>query len=131
MEVGPLSRVLVAYASGHQGVKDLVNGVLAKLNAQPSALFSTLGRIAARAIEAQLMARQVSKWTNELGANLGHGDLRVHNGEKWEPDTWPHELQGFGFHEAPRASLAHWVQIKDKKIKNYQAAVANLLTRHT
>jgi Ni,Fe-hydrogenase I large subunit len=115
--------MLVAYASGHQEVKDLVNGALAKLNAQPSALFSTLGRIAARAIEAQLMARQVSKWVAELGDKLGHGDLRVHNGEKWDPDSWPKEAQGFGFHEAPRGSLAHWVQIEDKKIKNYQAVV--------
>jgi len=123
MEVGPLSRMLVAYASGHQEVKDLVNGVLGKLNAQPSALFSTLGRIAARAIEAQLMARQVSKWVNELGDKLGRGDLRVHNGEKWDPDTWPREAQGWGFHEAPRGSLAHWVQIEDKKIKNYQCVV--------
>jgi hydrogenase large subunit len=123
MEVGPLSRMLVAYASGHQDVKDLVNGALAKLNAQPSALFSTLGRIAARAIEAQLMARQVSKWVADLGDKLGHGDLRVHNGEKWDPDSWPKEAQGFGFHEAPRGALAHWVQIEDKKIKNYQAVV--------
>ncbi len=123
MEVGPLARMLVAYASGHQEVKDLVNGVLAKLGAQPSALFSTLGRIAARAIETQLMARQVVKWVAELGGKLGHGDLRVHNGEKWDPDTWPKEAQGFGFHEAPRGSLAHWVQIEDKKIKNYQAVV--------
>jgi Ni,Fe-hydrogenase I large subunit len=123
MEVGPLSRMLVAYASGHQEVKDLVNGALGKLGAQPSALFSTLGRIAARAIEAQLMARQVSKWIAELGGKLGRGDLRVHNGEKWDPDTWPRETQGFGFHEAPRGALAHWVQIEDKKIKNYQAVV--------
>lgn len=123
MEVGPLARMLVAYASGHQEVKDLVNGALAKLNAQPSALFSTLGRIAARALETQLMARQVSKWIAELGENLGHGDLRVHAGEKWDPDTWPKEAQGFGFHEAPRGSLAHWVQIENKKIKNYQAVV--------
>ncbi len=123
MEVGPLARMLVAYASGHQEVKDLVNDVLAKLGAQPSALFSTLGRIAARAIETQLMAHQVSKWVAELGGKLGHGDLRVHNGEKWDPDTWPREAQGFGFHEAPRGSLAHWVQIEDKTIKNYQAVV--------
>jgi hydrogenase large subunit len=123
MEVGPLSRMLVAYASGHQEVKDLVNAALGKLNAQPTALFSTLGRIAARAIEAQLLARHVSKWVDELGANLAHGDLRIHNGEKWDPDTWPREAKGFGFHEAPRGALAHWVQIEDKKIKNYQAVV--------
>jgi hydrogenase large subunit len=123
MEVGPLSRMLVAYASGHPEVKVAVDGVLAKLNAPATALFSTLGRIAARAIEAQVMAGQVTKWVTELGDKLGHGDLRIHNGEKWDPDTWPKEAQGWGFHEAPRGSLGHWVQIQEKKIKNYQCVV--------
>jgi len=123
MEVGPLSRMLVAYASGHPEVKAAVDGVLAKLNAPATALFSTLGRIAARAIEAKVMAGQVSKWVADLGDKLGHGDLRIHNGEKWDPDTWPKEAQGWGFHEAPRGSLGHWVHIEDKKIKNYQCVV--------
>jgi len=123
MEVGPLSRMLVAYASGHAEVKELVNGVLTKLNAPATALFSTLGRIAARAIETQLMARQVPKWIDQLYYNLAHGDLRVHNGEKWDPATWPKSAQGWGFHEAPRGSLGHWVQIQDRAIKNYQCVV--------
>jgi len=123
MEVGPLSRMLIAYAAGHAEVKAAVDGVLAKLNAPATALFSTLGRIAARAIEAHVMAGQVSKWVAELGDKLGHGDRRVHNGEKWDPDTWPKEAQGWGFHEAPRGALAHWIQIDDKKIKNYQCVV--------
>jgi Ni,Fe-hydrogenase I large subunit len=123
MEVGPLSRMLIAYASGHAEVKAAVDGVLAKLNAPATALFSTLGRIAARAIEAHVMAGQVSKWVAELGDKLGHGNLQVHNGEKWDPDTWPREAQGWGFHEAPRGALAHWVEIEDKKIKNYQCVV--------
>ena len=123
MEVGPLSRMLVAYASGHPDVKPVVDAVLAKLNAPATALFSTLGRIAARAVEAKVMAGQVSKWVAELGDKLGHGDLRIHNGEKWDPDTWPKEAQGWGFHEAPRGSLGHWVHIEDKKIQNYQCVV--------
>ena len=123
MEVGPLSRMLVAYASGHPEVKAAVDGVLAHLNAPATALFSTLGRIAARAIETKVMAGQVSKWVAELGDKLGHGDLRIHNGEKWDPDTWPKQAQGWGFHEAPRGSLGHWVDIEDKKIKNYQCVV--------
>ena len=73
--------MLVAYASGHAEVKELVNGVLAKLKAPPTALFSTLGRIAARAIETQLIARQVPKWIDELDSYLSHGELRIHNGE--------------------------------------------------
>jgi hydrogenase large subunit len=123
MEVGPLSRMLVAYASGHAEVKGLVNGVLAKLGAPATALFSTLGRIAARAIETQLMARVVPKWIDELGSNLAHGNLRIHEGEKWDPATWPKSARGWGFHEAPRGSLGHWVDIEDRKIKNYQCVV--------
>src|SRR5215467_8912621 len=123
MEVGPLSRMLVAYASGHADVKPVVDAVLAKLNAPATALFSTLGRIAARAIEAKVMATQVTRWVAELGEKLGHGDLRIHNGEKWDPDTWPKQAQGWGFHEAPRGSLGHWVEIEDKKIKKYQCVV--------
>jgi Ni,Fe-hydrogenase I large subunit len=123
MEVGPLSRMLIAYASGHAEVKELVNGVLTKLGAPATALFSTLGRIAARAIETQLMARQVPKWIDQLYKNLNDGDLRVHNGEKWEPATWAKSSQGWGFHEAPRGSLGHWVQIEDRAIRNYQCVV--------
>ena len=123
MEVGPLSRMLVAYASGQAEVKELVTAVLAKLNAPATALFSTLGRIAARAIETQLLARQVPKWIDQLYQNLAHGDLRVHNGEKWDPATWPKSAQGWGFHEAPRGALGHWVQIEDRAIKNYQCVV--------
>jgi Ni,Fe-hydrogenase I large subunit len=123
MEVGPLSRMVIAYASGHPDVKPVVDAVLAKLNAPATALFSTLGRIAARAIEAKVMAAQVTKWVAELGNKLGHGDLRIHNGEKWDPDTWPKQAQGWGFHEAPRGSLGHWVHIEDKKIQNYQCVV--------
>ena len=123
MEVGPLSRMLVAYASGQAEVKELVTAVLTKLNAPATALFSTLGRIAARAIETQLLARQVPKWIDQLYQNLAHGELRVHNGEKWDPATWPKSAQGWGFHEAPRGALGHWVQIEDRTINNYQCVV--------
>lgn len=123
MEVGPLARMLVAYASGHAEVKTLVNTTLSKLNAPPTALFSTLGRVAARAIETQLLTNQVSKWIDELARNLERGDVRVHNGDKWDPDSWPRTARGFGFHEAPRGSLGHWVDIEGKAIKNYQCVV--------
>lgn len=123
MEVGPLARMLVAYASGHKDVQTAVNGVLSKLGAPATALFSTLGRIAARAIETQIMVHQLKGWVNDLDRHMSHGELSIHAGEKWDPDTWPKNARGFGFHEAPRGALGHWVEIEDKKIKNYQCVV--------
>ncbi len=123
MEVGPLARTLVAYVSGVEGIKTAVDGVLQKLNAQPAALFSTLGRVAARAIETQFMVGQLEGWLDELSKNMNSGNLDMHNGDKWDPSSWPKSAQGFGTHEAPRGALGHWVEIEDKKIKNYQAVV--------
>jgi len=123
MEVGPLARMLVAYASGQPDVKKLVDSTLAALKAPPAALFSTLGRLAARALETQLLADKLVGWIEQLGNNLSNGNLRNHNGEKWDPNSWPDNARGFGFFEAPRGSLGHWVEIENKAIKNYQAVV--------
>jgi len=123
MEVGPLARLLVAYSSGQQDVKALVDATLEKLKAPPAALFSTLGRVAARALETQLLASRLTSWIEQLRDNLASGNVRIHNGEKWDPNSWPKTAQGFGFFEAPRGSLGHWVEIEDQVIKNYQAVV--------
>ena len=123
MEVGPLARVLVAYGSGQKETKDTVDGVLKKLGVGPEALFSTLGRTAARGIDCLLIARETPKWLDQLIDNIGKGDYAAHNGEKWDPATWPNEASGYGWHEAPRGALGHWIRIKDQKILNYQAVV--------
>ncbi len=123
MEVGPLARMLVAYASGHERVRELVHQVLDHLSVGPEALFSTLGRVAARGIETLVVAEQLGAWIDELAANISRGDLTIHNGERWHPSTWPPEAEGWGSTEAPRGALGHWVRIKDGKIANYQAVV--------
>jgi Ni,Fe-hydrogenase I large subunit len=123
MEVGPLSRMLVGYAAGNKRIQDLVNGALTELKLQPAALFSTLGRVAARALETVYLLDLMDTWIGELASNMESGDLRIHEGAKWDPSTWPAEAEGWGFHEAPRGALGHWVKIKDRKIENYQAVV--------
>lgn len=123
MEVGPLARMLVAYVSGQPRVKELVGGVLKALNVGPEALFSTLGRVAARGIETQLLAEKMAQWVDALAANMDAGDYRIHDTSKWEPASWPAEAMGAGFHEAPRGALAHWVKIGDGLIQNYQCVV--------
>jgi len=123
MEVGPLSRMLVAYVSGHARVKELVGTVLKALNVGPGALFSTLGRVAARGIETQVLAEKMGDWVSALGANMAAGELRIHDNSKWDPSTWPADAMGAGFHEAPRGALGHWVHIHDGLIGNYQCVV--------
>ena len=123
MEVGPLARCLVAYASGHKQVKETVDMVLNKLGVGPAALFSTLGRTAARGIETSIIAGKLSDWTDELAANMKKGDYKTANTDKWDPSTWPAEAKGVGFHDAPRGALQHYIVIKDGKIENYQAVV--------
>jgi Ni,Fe-hydrogenase I large subunit len=120
MEVGPLARMLVNYAAGQPDVKSAVDGALLAAKLQPQALYSTLGRVAARGLEAKVLAAKLSGWIDELDVNMNRGELRIHNGEMWDPESWPNQAQGVGLHEAPRGSLGHWVEIEDRKIKNYQ-----------
>jgi hydrogenase large subunit len=123
MEVGPLARVLVMYASGHKQTQDLTNFVLKQLGAPLEAVFSTLGRTAARGIETVVFADEMLKNYNELIDTIKAGDTKTFNGDKWEPTTWPSHAEGFGFMEAPRGALGHWVVIDNGKIENYQMVV--------
>ena len=123
MEVGPLARMLVGYASGNQEIKDAVTETLAALKAPAAVLFSTLGRTAARGIETRLIARWATEFYSQLLANIRNGDSRTFTKEKWEPATWPAQARGVGASEAPRGALAHWIVIKDQKIENYQLVV--------
>jgi len=123
MEVGPLSRMLVAFARGHKEVTDAVTMVLKKLGVGPEVLFSTLGRTAARGVETLVVANQIPSMIGELAANMKKGDVKIAETSKWEPETWPAECEGHGWHEAPRGALCHWVRIKDQKIENYQCVV--------
>jgi len=123
MEVGPLARLLVAYATGRKDVQEAVNGVLSALNVPVAALFSTLGRTAARGIETQLIAAWAQEFFDQLLSNIKNGDTRMADRDLWEPETWPAEAKGVGFTEAPRGALAHWIVIRDRKIDNYQLVV--------
>jgi len=123
MEVGPLARVLAMYASGHKQTQDLTNFVLKQLGAPLEAVFSTLGRTAARGIETVVFADEMLKNYNELIDTIKAGDTKTFNSDKWEPSTWPAHAEGFGFMEAPRGALGHWIVIDNGKIENYQMVV--------
>lgn len=123
MEVGPLARVLVGFASGRDEYKEVVTAALKKLDVPVTALFSTLGRTAARGLETQLVAGWSIEFFNQLLANIKNGDTRTFNNQMWEPDSWPAEAKGVGMTEAPRGALSHWIVIKNQKIENYQLVV--------
>ena len=123
VEVGPLARVLMLYAKGHEQTQELVGMTLKKLDLPVTALYSTLGRTAARTLESKIIADAMQPWYDNLIANIKAGDVRTFNEKRWEPSSWPSTAKGVGYTEAPRGSLAHWIIIKDGKIDNYQAVV--------
>jgi len=125
MEVGPLARMVLGYLQPKQygEIHDLVDGALKKLDVPVTALFSTLGRTAARGLETAYCVKLQQQQFDKLMTNIKSGDLNTANIEKWEPGTWPKEAMGAGFTEAPRGALGHWIRIKDTKIDNYQCVV--------
>ncbi len=123
MEVGPLARLLVAFAKGNTEVKDVLTEAITKLNVPLTALFSTLGRTAARGLETRLVVHWMKGFYDELVANIKAGNVTTFTREKWEPATWPATAEGVGLTEAPRGALAHWIRIKDAAIDNYQLVV--------
>jgi hydrogenase large subunit len=123
MEVGPLSRLLVSYAAGNAAVKELVGQTLGKLGVPVDALFSTLGRTAARGLDAALSMIWLKEFFGDLMDRVKMNEVSTFNGEKWEPKSWPKDAEGVGLVEAPRGALAHWIKIHDGKIDNYQLVV--------
>ena len=123
MEVGPLARYIIGYAKGDEHITEQINFVLKTLDVPVDALFSTLGRTAARGLEAQWASHKMRYFMDKMMANIKAGDLATANVEMWQPSTWPKEVKGVGFSEAPRGALGHWIRIKDTKIDNYQCVV--------
>jgi hydrogenase large subunit len=123
MEVGPLARVLMLYASGHEPTRELADATLRSLDLPLTAMFSTLGRLAARTLETKILADAMQGWLNELIGNIRTGETRTFNEKLWEPSSWPKTARGAGYTEAPRGALAHWVVIENGKIANYQCVV--------
>jgi hydrogenase large subunit len=125
MQVGPLAQILMGYASGHELITKHVNdsvalaSSIAKVKIPLAALHSTLGRHLARAIRCAVLAELSLKHWGLLVGNIAKGDLTIWN----KPEFPKGEVKGFGFHEAPRGTLSHWVVIRDGRIANYQAVV--------
>ncbi|MBI4965151.1 MAG: nickel-dependent hydrogenase large subunit [Desulfomonile tiedjei] len=120
MEVGPLAQCLVSYVGGNKEIKENVDGALKKLQVGPDALFSTLGRLAARGIKCLVNAKRAEKWTMDLIENIKKGDTKTFTSYKLDEST---SGMGAGLADVARGSLGHWINIEKGKIKNYQQVV--------
>jgi len=124
VQVGPVARVLLAYAQGHERTVTLVDQALAKLGIRLEQLNSTAGRILTRAIEAVTTAeRMVDTTYARFVENIGHGKTDVFNPDKWDPSSWPDHAQGFSLVEVARGNLSHWITIDEGLVARYQCVV--------
>ncbi|MCL2317186.1 MAG: nickel-dependent hydrogenase large subunit [Actinomycetia bacterium] len=124
MQVGPLSRVMLAYAQGHPRTKEIVDNALASLQITPKQMNSTAGRTLARAVECLTSAETLWKDTfPTFIAGIKAGDINVFDPARWEPSSWPTSCQGYCIVEVARGNLSHWVGIEKGKISHYQAVV--------
>jgi hydrogenase large subunit len=112
-EVGPLARVAVTYARGEPKMKEMVDGALQTLKAKPTALFSVLGRHLARALCAKFITDSLEGWALSLKPGQ----------PAYVEYQLPDAAAGMGITEGARGALGHWIEVKDKKIANYQAVV--------
>ncbi len=125
MQVGPLAQVLIGHATGHEPTKRWLTRAVETASAVAgtkiplSGLHSTLGRHLARAVRTAILSELAGKHWGLLVANIGTGDTSIFNPPKFPKG----EVRGFGYHEAPRGTLSHWVVIRDGVIANYQAVV--------
>ena len=124
-QVGPLANVLCMVAAGHEPTKRYLDTVintassLAGSQIPLTALHSTIGRHAARAVRCGVIYESLQNQWQALMDNIGSGDYDTYN----RPTFPKGEIRGFGIHEAPRGTLSHWVIIRDGKIANYQCVV--------
>jgi len=119
MEVGPLACLLVSYAKGNKIVQDTVNGFLKDTGLPVDALFTTLGRTAARALQCKIIAENALVAFNNLIENL-KVDQETCAPYVIDKDK---EYKGRGMGDVPRGMLSHWIRIKNGVCENYQAVV--------
>ena len=119
MEVGPLARVMVNYGKGHAATKTQVNAFLQKLGLSLSAMYSSLGRTAARAIETKVIADAMVTWAGQVKATTPSTSVMPNR----KTFSMVSSGSGVGLNEAPRGALGHWVNYSNQKITNYQMVV--------
>lgn len=132
MEVGPLAHILAMYARNTLPSDKLVRSYvqtfwIGSLGLSHGQLNSTLGRIFSRMLETKIIADQMAGWYQSYYANKAGAYSNPNAFARLkQPALWSSRV-GFGFTEAPRGALGHWVVIDPVTglIANYQCVVAS------
>lgn len=119
MEVGPLATLVVGLAAKNPYITPVAQKFLSQTGLPVEAIFSTLGRTAARGIEAKVIVDNGLKAFNALIENL---KVDTRTCATYSIDE-KKEYKGRFIGNVPRGMLSHWVRIKGGKVQNYQAIV--------
>ncbi|EDQ00404.1 quinone-reactive Ni/Fe hydrogenase, large subunit [Shewanella benthica KT99] len=98
---------------------DSVNGLLEATGLPIEALFTTLGRTAARMLQTVIVAEEGLKTFDAMLVNMQSDESTY---VKPVMDS-SQEYLGHSMIEAPRGVLSHWIRIKGGLVENYQAVV--------
>ncbi|AUW94887.1 MAG: nickel-dependent hydrogenase large subunit [Sulfobacillus thermotolerans] len=118
-ETGPLARLLIGRALHDPLMVNIMEDFEHSVPGgfSPDSWYSTVGRTAARALEADIIGSQVAGWVDELAQYVGQGETQTYA----EPVNTSGE--GFRLLDAPRGALGHWIRIDNSRVTHYQAVV--------
>ena len=118
MEVGPVARMLIGYTKGSKSITPYMQQFMDDTGMKLQDFDTTVGRNAARAVEAQVCCAATFEYMNDLIENIKYYDEETWT--KYDFEALPTTAQGAAFYEVPRGVLSHFVRIEDAKIANYQ-----------
>jgi len=121
MEVGPLARMIIGYKKGSRIIKPYIQRFMDETGLELMDFSTTMGRNAARAIEAEICSEYIFDFCSELIENIKYYDEQTWS--KYVFEELPKSAKGRGIFEVPRGVLGHFICIEDAKISNYQAVV--------
>ncbi len=121
MEVGPLARMIVGVVKKSPIIYPYMERFMKKSGMKLIDFSTTIGRNAARAVEAQICCDYLFDTMSDLIENIKYYDETTWT--KYVFEELPKEGRGRGLFEVPRGVLGHFVRIEDAKIANYQAVV--------
>jgi hydrogenase large subunit len=142
MEVGPLAHILIMHGRNTQPTDKLVRSYVDTywtkgLGLTFAQLNSTLGRIFARMLETKIIADQMAgRAADSASGTPAYAGwyptyYAARSGKHYHPNAFAmvanaKNTVGFGYTEAPRGALGHWIHIgADGMIANYQCVVAS------